>query len=112
MNKLVVIGIVLIPIILVGLGANMMSDHANEREQRLDQSNLASTKSERFEPIVLQCLTELYNCDINNKYFEGCINGKIDGITIEESCTNSNIKIDDGCFSVEFDDGTKMVTCN
>jgi len=42
MNKLIIVGIILVPIILVGFGANMMSEHANEREQRLSQSHLAS----------------------------------------------------------------------
>ena len=74
-------------------------------------SFLESDEGKKYEPRVLQCLSLLYHCDVSSEYFEGCISAKKDGITVEELCSSTDIVIENGCVTANFDDGTSVVNC-
>jgi len=74
-----------------------------------DNVEFADVKS--TESIMLECYA-LFNCDITNQYFKGCIGAKKDSLTINNICSNSNITIDNGCVEIVFPDGSKTIECD
>ena len=113
---LIIIAICLTVIAIVGMGVNLMSENANQREIRLDQNSIErdsislSNQGQKYEYSTLRCLA-LFHCDISSDTFHNCIDAKKDGISIEQLCRDSNIIMDDWCTTVEFPDGTWVSSC-
>jgi len=116
-NIFIIFAVSTIVITTIIFGAIFMSERNEQRELSLDQRSLAtesiseSKKGTKYDSKVLECFSHLFHCDASSEYFEGCINGKKDGVTIEEICTSSTIAVDDGCTTVEFEDNYTMITC-
>lgn len=71
-----------------------------------------SSAADKYDAKTLECFSLLFHCDASSEYFEGCISGKKDGMTVEEICTNAVIDIKDGCATIQFDKNNAMITCD
>jgi len=115
-NFLIIVGISIVVVTTIILGANFMSERNNQRELLLDQSSMAqdsisiSKEGQKYEYLILECFA-LFHCDVSSDTFQGCISAQKDGITIEQLCLDSDIRIDDGCTTVEFSDYT-WISCD
>jgi hypothetical protein len=68
-------------------------------------------QSTKYDSTVLDCFQLIFHCDSESEYFEDCIGAKKDGITIEEICSSFEFVITDGCATIDFGDGNRMITC-